>query len=153
MKRKSEDQRIRDKIVGEKLRSIRKRRGITQPELGQLLGVHENTIVGYEKGTTTLDPEYRKIIIEKLGLHDNYFDFEKTTPLKYDNTIVEEPIEKYDNNKKTILTHPEMIGELILQNRELIEIISRHSRTIENLSYKVKEQGEIDVKKVQGKAS
>lgn len=153
MKRKSEEQRIRDKIVGERLRAIRKRKGITQPEMGKLLDVHENTIVGYEKGTTSVDPEYLKIIIEKLGLSADYFDIEKTTPNKYDNNVFAETAEKYDNNKKQLLTNPEMISELIIQNRELIEIISRHSRTIENLSYKVKEQGEIEIKKVQGRAS
>ncbi|RFA36192.1 XRE family transcriptional regulator [Virgibacillus dokdonensis] len=43
------------KFVGGKIRELRKKRGLTQKELGEKIGVKHNTISSYEKGTN--EPE------------------------------------------------------------------------------------------------
>lgn len=42
-----------DKYVGNKIREFRKRRNLTQKELGEKIGVKHNTISAYENGTNS----------------------------------------------------------------------------------------------------
>ena len=43
-----------DKIFGARLKEIRKRRGITQVDLAQRLGIHQSLISQYERGSVRL---------------------------------------------------------------------------------------------------
>lgn len=68
-----------EKIVGENIRKYRKMRGMTQQQLGDAIGVRDNTISQYEKGRNA--PEQNRIyaIAEVLNVSVGDFFPETTT--------------------------------------------------------------------------
>lgn len=51
-------------MVGERIKSLRKKLGLTQSQLGEKLGVHANTISMYEKGNRNIPTKTLKILSE-----------------------------------------------------------------------------------------
>ena len=45
------------KFVGSRIRELRKKKKLTQKELGEKIGVKDNTITSYEKGVNQLNQE------------------------------------------------------------------------------------------------
>ncbi|GAB4007134.1 hypothetical protein GCM10028808_10430 [Spirosoma migulaei] len=56
------------KLIGSKILEARKAKGLTQTELGELLGVSKVTINGYEAGKQNLTLETLERITKALGV-------------------------------------------------------------------------------------
>jgi repressor LexA len=56
----------RDELVGQRIRSARRDRGLTQDELSGRLGIHRNSIVRYERGERSIDVELLARIANEL---------------------------------------------------------------------------------------
>ena len=63
--------------IGEKIRSLRKRLGISQEQLGEIAGVSYQQIQKYENGTDRVSANRLKKIADALNIPINYF-FEET---------------------------------------------------------------------------
>ncbi|KNE19079.1 LexA family protein [Virgibacillus pantothenticus] len=61
------------KFVGSKIREFRKKRGLTQKELGVKIGVKHNTISSYEKGTNEPEQNILYLMANVLGVSINDF--------------------------------------------------------------------------------
>lgn len=59
-------------IKGERLRELRKSRGLTQEELGEVLGVTKASICCYEKGTRTPTLENLMDLVVYFGVSADY---------------------------------------------------------------------------------
>lgn len=68
--------------ISEKIKTIRKERGLTQKQFGDLCGIHEVQIRKYERGEVTPKMENIKKIADGLGIHPSdligpeWFDLE-----------------------------------------------------------------------------
>lgn len=68
--------------IAEKIKAIRKERGLTQKQFGDLCGIHEVQIRKYERGEVTPKMETIKKIADGLGVHPSdligpeWFDLE-----------------------------------------------------------------------------
>ena len=68
--------------IAEKIKAIRKERGLTQKQFGDLCGIHEVQIRKYERGEVTPKMENIKKIADGLGIHPSdligmeWFDLE-----------------------------------------------------------------------------
>ena len=58
-----------DEIVGENIRKYRKKRGLTQGQLGDIIGVKNNTISQYEKGRNSPEQNMIYAIANALGVN------------------------------------------------------------------------------------
>ncbi|TYP56803.1 helix-turn-helix domain-containing protein [Thermosediminibacter litoriperuensis] len=59
-------------MIGERIKSLREERKITQQELAQYLGVSQKTISNYEKGERSPDPETLKKIADYFDVTVDY---------------------------------------------------------------------------------
>lgn len=57
---------------GERLSELRRDRGMTQKELGEILSVSKYTISSYENGKTSPDDENKKLLAKTFGVSLDY---------------------------------------------------------------------------------
>ena len=99
-------------LIGSRLKSLRSSRGITQSNLGEILGVTKASICCYEKGTRTPT-------IENLIDMVNYFDVSADYLLGIDNQT-----SSSKNKNKLKLTEEEIkFIEVLRNNKEYKEMI------------------------------
>lgn len=106
------------KYVGGRIREIRKKRNLTQKELGEKIGVKHNTISSYENGTN--EPEHD--ILFKLAnvLDVSIDDFFPAT------SVVREPSSTYDYYPASISAgEPEMVDVVTENDVQKITITDR----------------------------
>ena len=98
-------------MVGERLRMLRKNKGITQTKLGEILGLHKSTLSLYEKNKGDMSDE-NKCKIAK------YFNIS----LDYLLGLIDEEVCYYDDQK--FLIYPkDMTSEEETLIREFIDFI------------------------------
>jgi len=116
-------------LIGERIKQERINRGLTQLELGQMLGVSKVSICGYETGTRTPTVDTFLKLIEILGLKAEY-------ALGLDMNVVAEEGAEYH----VIMAKEDMIIiEELKKHRELYnKLCSEPKRTIELMSRKIK---------------
>ena len=59
--------------IGEKIKYLRKQKGVTQTELAQLTGIHQVSIAKYEKDKMIPQPEQLEKIVEALNVSPMIF--------------------------------------------------------------------------------
>ncbi|MCM1276643.1 MAG: helix-turn-helix domain-containing protein [Lachnospiraceae bacterium] len=59
--------------IGEKIKYLRKQKGVTQTELAELTGIHQVSIAKYEKDKMIPQPEQLEKITEALNVSKNIF--------------------------------------------------------------------------------
>lgn len=57
--------------IGEKIRKLRKLRGLTQPELAEKVGRNPHTIKDYEKGRATPSVKALSLLADALGVSES----------------------------------------------------------------------------------
>ena len=67
--------------IGEKIKYLRKQKGVTQTELAQLTGIHQVSIAKYEKDKMIPQPEQLQKIIEALNVSPMIFFDDNTFKL------------------------------------------------------------------------
>lgn len=60
-------------MLSEKLKTIRKKRGITQEEVSEFLAVKRQTYGAYERGVSTPDSQTLKRLADYFGVSTEYF--------------------------------------------------------------------------------
>lgn len=63
--------------IGARIVAARRLAGLTQPQLGLLVGYSDQTIARWEKGISVPRPETLALIEEKLGLGPDWFSSER----------------------------------------------------------------------------
>lgn len=113
-------------IIGERIKSARKEKHLSQQELGDLLGVTKVSICGYEKGVRIPTIENFVQLLDILDLDPNYL-------LGRDVNVVSDNDEPYNikmaNEDITIIkeikSNPELYKKLRLDPKRTIELINR----------------------------
>ena len=85
-------------MIGERLRMLRKKRGITQTELADVIGVKKSTISLYETGKSDPADEFKIAIAKYFGISLDYLI-----------GVVDEDVCYYD--RKKFLKYPDDISE------------------------------------------
>lgn len=116
-------------LIGERIKQERINRGLTQAELGELLGVSKVSVCGYETGTRTPTVDTFLKLLEILSLKPEY-------ALGLDLNVVAENEEDYH----AVMAKEDMVIINELKNhRELYNrLCSDPKRTIDLLSRKIK---------------
>ena len=116
-------------LIGERIKQERIKRGLTQLELGKMLGVSKVSICGYETGTRTPTVDTFLKLIDILDLKAEY-------ALGLDINVVREDEAEYH----AIMAKEDMIIiEELKKHRELYnKLCSEPKRTIELISRKIK---------------
>ena len=113
-------------IIGKRLKEARVKKGMSQEELGNLLGVSKVSICGYEKGTRTPTMENFLDLIEILNLEPDYV-------LGRDRTVVSETKREYKLKMadediqiiKELKNNRELYNKFCADPKRVIELISR----------------------------
>ena len=82
----------------ERIKNRRRILGISQEELGELIGVHENTIRTWEKGTRCPDTQKISLLAEALKTTMAYLLGETNNPDK--NALIPNQIQSFTNNSE-----------------------------------------------------
>lgn len=116
-------------LIGERIKQERLKRGLTQFELGEMLGVSKVSVCGYETGTRTPTVDTFLKLIDILGLKAEY-------ALGLDVDVVSEE----ENGYHMVMAKEDMvIIEELKKHRELYnKLCSEPKRTIELMSRKIK---------------
>ncbi len=115
-------------IVGERIKEARKKKNLSQQELGDLLGVSKVSICGYEKGLRIPTMENFLQLIDILDLSPDYL-------LGRDINCISDQEEKY--SVKLAKEDLAIIKE-IKNNRELYKLIKNDpKRTVELIDRKL----------------
>lgn len=115
-------------IIGERLKEARIKKGLTQSQLGELLGVSKVSICGYEKGTRTPTMEKFLALIQILDLDVQYILGLEVKVVDTNNTSYMKRMAKKDIE----------IIEVIKTSRELYNMLCTDSkRTVERIKSKL----------------
>ncbi len=99
-------------MFGNRLKQIRKEKGLTQKELAQLLGVSSGAIGLYEQNRRTPDIETIKRIAKILGVGPSYF-------------LEETPEKKFTGDKRVYKIPAEYLDLFEPDNLEYIKFIQK----------------------------
>ena len=110
------------KFVGSKIREFRKKRGLTQKELGEKIGVKHNTISSYEKGTN--EPEqnilYSMANVLEVSIND-FFPLSEQTEEPPKKKIIK--VSQYPYLPVDVAAGlPEMVDPITEEDIEIAEI-------------------------------
>lgn len=113
-------------VIGSKIKRVRIKLGLTQTELGNLIGVSKVSICGYETGVRTPRMDILLKIINVLKI-----DLEEV--LGIDSLLISEEDESYkmmvskDDIEiiKELRKHPELYNKICIDPKRTIELISR----------------------------
>jgi len=113
-------------IIGKRLKEARLKKGMSQEELGNLLGVSKVSICGYEKGTRTPTMENFLDLIEILDLEPDYV-------LGRDKTVVSESKREYKLKMadediqiiKELKNNRELYNKFTTDPKRIVDLISR----------------------------
>ena len=113
-------------IIGKRLKEARLKKGMSQEELGNLLGVSKVSICGYEKGTRTPTMENFLDLIEILDLEPDYV-------LGRDKTVVSETKREYKLKMadediqiiKELKNNRELYNKFTADPKRIVDLISR----------------------------
>ena len=113
-------------LIGERIKQERIKRGLTQLELGKMLGVSKVSICGYETGTRTPTVDTFLKLIDILDLKAEYalgLDINVVAELEaeYHVVMAKEDMVIIEELKK----HRELYNKLCSEPKRTIEIISR----------------------------
>ena len=115
-------------IIGERLKESRIKKGLTQSQLGELLGVSKVSICGYEKGTRTPTMDKFLALIRILDLNVQY-----VLGLEIKITSMDNPSQIKRLSSKDI-----EIIEIIKTSRELYSMLCKEpKRTVERIKSKL----------------
>ena len=116
-------------FIGERVKQERIKRGMSQEELGKLLGVSKVSVCGYETGNRVPTMEKFLKLIDILNLEPNYI-------LGMDTNVINDKDESYviKMAKDDIIIVNEIKKNPVLYNR----LCHDPSRTIELISRKLK---------------
>ena len=98
-----------NKFVGERVRTCRRRKGLTMKELGEKIGMSEANVSRYERGEFSLNISQIKEIAKILDVQAKYLCGWGDSP-----TVKEEMMNKWI----------EKVGELDFSEKELDELIN-----------------------------
>lgn len=108
--------------VGDRIRQLRKEKGLTQEELGELLGVKKAAVQKYESGQVqNLKQSTIQKLCEIFNRNPSYFifnDLELEKELKEDVALIEQIQKKFGENIVYLL---EVVTEL--NNKNLIKVL------------------------------
>lgn len=111
-------------IIGERIKKERIKRGMSQQQLGDLLGVTKVSICGYETGTRTPSLDTFMEMLNVLKLSPDYLlgrDIYgvSDTEEPYSMVLAKEDMEIL----KSIKNHPELYSKLISNPKRTIDLI------------------------------
>lgn len=113
-------------LIGERIKQERVKRGLTQAELGDMLGVSKVSICGYETGTRTPTVDTFLRLIEILSVSPEYalgldIDAIAEKDSEYHIVMAKEDIVIIEELKK----HRELYNKLCSDPKRVIELMSR----------------------------
>lgn len=113
-------------IIGSKIKKARTKLGLTQTDLGNLIGVSKVSICGYEKGARTPSIELILKLVDILNINLEEI-------LGIDSLVVSEEDESYKmlvskediQIIKELRNHPELYNKICFDPKRTIELMSR----------------------------
>ncbi len=113
-------------IIGNRIKKARISKGLSQEDLGKLIGVSKVSVCGYELGTRTPSLAILTKIINILDLNPNYLlgrdiRIVSDTNEEYHIKLAKEDIEIINELKK----HPVLYNKIISSPKRTVELINR----------------------------
>ena len=113
-------------FIGSRIKNLRIEKGLSQEELGKIIGVSKVSICGYEKGTKNPNIEKLEKLVDTLDVSFDYV-------FGHDKSIVSDSSEEYHvkmSNEdieiiKEIKLHSELYKKMIENPKRMIELIDR----------------------------
>lgn len=93
-----------------KLKELRKEKGFTQKELGEIIGISEVMIGQYERGVRTPKIEMREKIANALGVSLNYFLSDSDYTQEVLAEIIDAGIDKLEFENQIFISYLKSIG-------------------------------------------
>lgn len=127
--------------TGEKIKNARKKAGLSQAELGDLLGVTQAMISSYEKGVRNPKLETVRKIADALGVYisDLIVDWNQYSPSEYAQDIMNDATQDTLNSAKEAVSS----GKKVLNDVKETCIISDFRKLNKNGQDKALEQVEL----------
>lgn len=113
-------------FVGNRLKEIRKKRGLTQEELGKLINVTKVSVCCYEKETQLPSLDTLDDLTKVFGVDANYF-FGKDVPVVMEDTkdyvvyLAKEDLELINEIKQ----NKELYNMLISDPKRMVELVDK----------------------------
>ena len=112
-------------LLGKRIKSLRKEKGLTQEELGKAINVTKVSICCYEKGTRTPSLDTLNDLSEVFGVDANFF-LNKDIFVNEDTTEYGIYISKEEQEFITELRKNKKLHNLILENpKRSVELIDK----------------------------
>jgi len=127
----------------ERLIIVRERLGYSVKEFAEKIPMSERSYRNIEAGSDKINDNFLKKLKRNLNINPEWILYgrgemvsseAKQIDHSLDISEVREPEQSGYDKGPNILSDHEIISRLVLQNEKLIQIIERHSITIENLS-------------------
>lgn len=113
-------------IIGEQIKRARKAKGMTQQELGKILGVSKVSVCGYEMGTRTPNVDKFIKLIETLDIStDVLLGREQTVICEEEEPYVIKISKKDLEIIRELRNHPALYNKIRSNPKRIIELIDR----------------------------
>lgn len=113
-------------LIGNRVKEARKSKGLSQQELGDMLGVSKVSVCGYETGTRIPTLENFLQLIEILDLTPDYLLGREVNVVAEDTEEYSVKLSKYDIEIiNELKKHNELYNMLIKDSKRTVELISR----------------------------
>lgn len=126
-------------IIGERIKELREKQGLTQKELATFLGISDRAVGYYEKEERTPPPDMLQKIADFFDVSVDYLLGRTDLPNAY---IPEEYKQKYKISKRDIRQYEEAmqrIGEFFMDNQVAEEDKEKMFRDLSDMFWKAKE--------------
>ena len=116
-------------IIGERIRTARKNKNLTQQELGDILGVSKVSICGYENGTRVPTLENFIQLLDVLEVNPDFLLGRETSVIyeeekEYKVYIAKDDLDIVNEFKK----YTELYNRLIRDHKRTVELIARRMK-------------------------
>ncbi len=113
-------------IMGKRIKNMRLEKGLSQQELGDLLGVTKVSVCGYENGTRTPSLEVFNLIAETFNTTTDYLLGREITVYDPDTSEYLANISKDDIHIiETLKENPKLYDKLTRDSRRYVSLINK----------------------------
>ena len=116
-------------LIGKRIKDLRVEKGMSQQDLGDLVGVTKVSICGYENGTRTPSLETFDLLADIFGVTTDYLLGREVSVVNEENNEYVGSVSKDDIDIIQELRHyPNLYGKLIKDVKRYVSLINKKMR-------------------------
>lgn len=115
---------MEDKVIGERIRVVRKKLGLSQEEFGKRLGLTRGAIVNAELGRATIKPLFIEHICETFQINENWItngEGEMFVKMDPDEEFAKLMVEMQASNDEFIINALKAYWELPEEHKQVVK--------------------------------